>query len=517
MNDESWIQFVVDRLPELWLRLGQHLVLTGASTLMAILIGIPCGIIAMRSATVRNGIIGTVSILQTIPSLAMLTLLLAVMHRIGVLPAIVALTLYALLPIVRNTIAGLEGVSSDVIEAAVGIGMTPGQQLWMVKLPLAMPIIIAGIRTAAVTCVGVATLAAFIGAGGLGQFIIRGLALMNTPLILLGAIPAAVLAIVVDGAIAVAGWAVSPKQSSTSDASRKLMQTAGLLLPLLLFGSGAMAYVRTNPDVVIGSKKFSESLILGHMMADLIESQAGLRVDRRFCLGGTMICHNALINGEIDLYAEYTGTALTAVLKKETVNNPQAVYQQVSEQYVEMFDLVWLEPFGINNPYALAVTEEMAAKHDWEKISDLEPMADQLTAGWTAEFAERPDGYLGLIEAYGFQFDEVIDLEASLMYSAVVEGEVDVVAAYSTDGRIAAYDLVLLEDDRNFFPPYYAAPIIRQETLNEYPEVRAALRHLAGALDIESMQLLNLQVDEYKKNPEDVAREWLVEQGLLNR
>ena len=516
MNGESWWEFVVDRLPELWLRLGQHLTLTGAAIFLAVLIGIPCGILATRWPALRSSILASVGILQTIPSLAMLTLLLALFHRIGAMPAIVALTLYALLPIVRNTIAGLDSVSKDVLQAAVGIGMTPSQQLSMVRLPLALPIIIAGVRTAAVTCVGVATLAAFIGAGGLGQFINRGLALANTPLILLGAIPAALLAIVVDFAVSAAGWALSPERRvGRSEQKFQTLQAAALLVPFLVFGAGGMAYVGSSPDIVVGSKIWSESLILGHMMADLIEDATDLKVDRRFCLGGTMICHGALVNGEIDMYVEYTGTGLTTVLHATSANDPQTVYDTVKTSYEEQFAVEWFPPLGINNTYALAVRKDAAEKNGWRRISDLQESAVDLTAGWTAEFAERPDGYLGLSKMYEFEFGTVVDIQSGLMYAAVAAGEVDVIAAYSTDGRIAAYDLLLLEDDRRFFPPYFAAPVVKQATLEKYPDVGRSLLKLANILDDRTMQQLNLEVDEHKRNPEEVAREFLVKRGLV--
>ena len=198
MHTVSLTSFVVERLPELYLRTGEHLMLTGCSSGAAVLIGIPLGIVVFRNSWLRNPAMGVIGILQTIPSLAMLAFLLALLHRIGALPAIIALTLYALLPIVRNTLTGLEGVSPQVMEAAKGIGMTHGQRLRLVRIPLAVPVIVAGIRTATVVGVGIATLSAFIGAGGLGQFINRGLALSNTRLILLGAIPAALLALMMD-------------------------------------------------------------------------------------------------------------------------------------------------------------------------------------------------------------------------------------------------------------------------------------------------------------------------------
>jgi len=326
MDTPSWTTFVVDHLPELWLRTVQHLVLTGISTGLAILIGVPLGILAFRTRWIRGPIVGTAGILQTIPSLAMLTLLLALLHKIGALPAIVALTLYALLPIVRNTLASMEGVPSEVMEAARGIGMTRWQQLRIVRLPLALPVIVAGIRTAAVAAVGIATLSAFIGAGGLGQFINRGLALADTRLILLGAVPAALLALVVDFAIGAANWSLDPRRKRRRRSARAIAVRAAIVcLPLVVFVIGAAGYVKTRPDVTIGSKNFTEQLLLGHIMALVIEDRTDLTVDRRFCLGGTMICHGALVNGEIDLYAEYTGTGLTAVLHDEASADPDEV------------------------------------------------------------------------------------------------------------------------------------------------------------------------------------------------
>ncbi len=518
MNPEPWTTFLVDRLPELWLRLGQHLALTGTSTGLAILIGIPSGILAARGGHLRGGILAAAEILQTIPSLAMLTLLLALLHRIGAVPAIIALTLYALLPIVRNTITGLEGVAEEVLEAAEGIGMTGWQRLWMVRLPLALPVMMAGIRTAAVISIGIATLSAFIGAGGLGQFINRGLALANTRLILLGAIPAAVLALLVDMLLGVAGWALDPlRGADRSSKKRNLLRWVAVLFPVILFGAGAVGYIGARPDVVIGSKNFTEQLILGHILADMIEADTDLRVDRRFCLGGTMICHGALAGGEIDLYPEYTGTGLTTVLHEQPDADADRVFDTVSRRYLQEFDVRWLAPFGINNTYAIAVRKADASKHGWRSISDLKSQAPRLTAGLTAEFGARPDGYRGFRKMYGFRFGRVVDIDAGLMYDALAEGAVDVIAAFATDGRIAAYDLILLEDDRHYFPPYAAAPVVREQTLQEFPVIGRALGKLAGVLDDQTMQRLNLQVDQHKQSPEHVARTFLQSRGLIPR
>ena len=529
------MELAAERLPELWLRTGEHLVLTGISTGLAILIGIPLGILAARVAWLRGPLMGGVGVLQTIPSLAMLAILLALLQKIGALPAIIALTLYALLPIVRNTLTGIEGVSPAVLEAARGIGMTPGQRLRIVEMPLAMPTIVAGIRTAAVLGVGIATLSAFIGAGGLGQFINRGLALSNPDLILLGAVPAAILALLVDGAIAGTRWGIGRRRRTGSPAQLafdRILRPAALSMPFLLVGVGAVAYFSSGTHspkptwgqssvgsgvIRIATKNFTEQLILGELMAQLIEAHTDVTVVRLFNLGGTMICHEALKGGEIDLYAEYTGTALTAILQEPVTSDAARALEVVSSEYRRRFSAQWLLPFGFNNTYAITVRKSEAGRRGLRTISDLIPLSTTLRAGFTAEFAERPDGYPGLRSTYGLQFKEARDLEPALMYQAVADGEVDVICAFATDGRIAAFDLVSLEDDLGFFPPYQAAPVIRSEFLEAHPEVNDALAVLAGMFDDATMQRLNFEVDEKKRSPRDVAGEFLEDSGLLIR
>ena len=529
----DWIAFALERLPELWLRTGEHLLLTGVSTGAAILAGIPLGICAARVRWLRSPLTGAVGILQTIPSLAMLAILLAMLGRIGAVPAIIALTLYALLPIVRNTLAGLEGVSPEVVEAARGIGMTPGQRLRLVELPLALPVIVAGVRTAAVVSVGIATLSAFIGAGGLGDFINRGLALSNTDLILLGAIPAAVLALIVDGSIAALQWGASPRRSSATPlaaAVERVARPLAVASPLVLLLAGGVAYLASSGSLAgspwsaavgggstvrIGSKNFTEQLVLGELMAQLVEARTDLRVERRFNLGGTMICHGALVSGGIDLYAEYTGTALTAILERDGTSDADQAYETVAREYRERFAAQWLEPFGFDNTYAITVRRSDAEARNLRTVSDLVSVAASLRAGFTAEFSERPDGYAGLQEAYGLAFGEVRDLEPALMYQAIARGEVDVVAAFATDGRIAAFDLQPLEDDRGFFPPYQAAAVIRTAALQAHPELADVLGLLAGVVDDTTMQRLNYEVDEEGRTPADIARDFLEGRGLL--
>ena len=531
MTSDTLIGFFTERLTELWFRTGEHIMLTGVSTLSAMILGIPLGIYVFRKTWLRGPVMGAISIFQTIPSLAMLAFLLAMLQKIGVIPAIIALILYALLPIVRNTLAGLEGVSPEVLEASKGIGMTEFQQLRMVRIPLAAPVILAGVRTAAVVGVGIATLSAFIGAGGLGQFINRGLALSSTRLILLGAVPAALLALIVDFSIGAFGWALShERKRDRNNITRKLLRPMAFFMPfmVILLGiissgttgiSGFKSSVTLQEQVTpirIGTKNFTEQLILGEIMAQLIEAKTDITVERRFMLGGTMICHNALINGEIDLYAEYTGTGLTAILKSEAAVDPEETFYFVKKAYSERFNLRWLGPFGFNNTYAITVRARDAEELGWSGISDLRDAAPMLKAGFTSEFAERPDGYPGLVETYDLTFGQVMDFDPSLMYEAIFRGEVDVICGFATDGRIPAYNLVMLKDDLSFFPPYHAAPVIREETLNNHPELLEILSGLEGLIGSSDMQLLNYEADAEEKRPEDAARAFLKAKKLIN-
>lgn len=516
-------EFIIERSPELLLRTREHLFLTGVSIGAAVLVGMPLGMAVSRNRWAKPLVFGAAKIVQTVPSLAMLAFLLALTGKIGVLPAIVALTLYAFLPIIQNTVTALEGVSPDMLEASAGMGMTPMEQMRMVKLPLAMPVITAGIKTAAVISVGIATLSAFIGAGGLGEFINRGLSLSDTRLILLGAFPSALLAIYVSFAIASLEWGLDNRKRRRV---RLLAGKAGKLLTfvplLLLLVPGLLGQARQTPPagaaktVRVGSKNFTEQLILAEMMARRIEVATGLSVQRKFNLGGTMICHGAIVRGEIDIYPEYTGTALTAILNvRERVTDPQSAYRLVSRQYRKLFGLKWLGPFGFNNTYALAVREEDAEKYGWKNVSDLKARAASLTAGVTSEFYERPDGYPGFRRMYGIEFGEVGSLDPALMYEAEKEGQVDVISAFSTDSRIPVYGLVILKDDKSFFPPYYAAPIVREDIIGEFPEIGAALEPLAGILDEETMQRLNFDVDSKKRPVREVVEDFLGDRGLL--
>lgn len=515
MNE--WWNFAVDRMPELWTRIGEHIVLAGISTAAAVAIGVPLGILAASKTWLRTSVLGVVGVFQTVPSLALLAILLTLLGQIGTVPAVIALTVYALLPIVRNTVTGIDSVDGRLREAARGVGMNSWQTLRLVELPLALPVIVAGIRTAAVVGVGIATLSAFIGAGGLGQFINRGLALSSSKLILLGAIPAAVLAILADLTIAGFAWGLQPIRSHHRNTWRPKLRPIALAMPLVVLLVGTIAVWPKNiatagqPAIRVGSKNFTEQLILGELIARKLE-QAGLPVERKFNLGGTMICHEAMRAGELDIYVEYTGTALVSVLERDASSDSEQVLKDVRDAYRQKFDIEWMQPLGFNNAYAITVRRQTAEQLNLTSISDLIPHAQQLRAGWTPEFAERSDGYPGLREAYNFTFADVRDLDAALMYEAAASEKVDVICAFSTDGRIDEYKLRTLTDDRAFFPPYQAIPTCRQEVLDRTPEVRKILNSLAKSIDDETMRRLNCEVDLRKRPIDDVVDEFLNQQ-----
>lgn len=288
-----------------------------------------------------------------------------------------------------------------------------------------------------------------------------------------------------------------------------------LLFLLLPAGckSGGETEERT---VAVGSKHFTEQEILGEIMAQMIERNTDIRVERRFNLGGTMVCFNALKAGDIDLYAEYTGTGLVNILGMKAIKDAEQTYEIVKKKFRSKFGLVWLPHFGFNNTYTLTMRKKQAAALGIRKISDLGRYADRLQPGFDAEFRERPDGYPGLRRQYGFVFKkEPRQMDPGLMYKALAERAVDVIDGFATDGRIPAYHLVVLEDDRGFFPPYYAAPLVRGRTLAKYPELRAVLGRLAGLIDNKTMQRMNFAVDKEERRPADVAREFLGSRGLI--
>jgi osmoprotectant transport system permease protein len=496
-----------------------HLDLVGEAILMAVSIGVPLGILASRSKVAERSILGLANVLQTIPSLALLGVLLILFRgQIGKPPALAALVVYSLLPIIKNTILGLKGVDRGVAEAALGMGMGPWQRLTLVELPLAVPVLLGGVRVAAVASVGMATIAAAIGAKGLGSYIFRGISLSDPRLILLGSVPAAFLALACDAALGELERFLDPTRPRRAGVREALAGSATLALVALgLYGAwGEAGSAPRSSTIVVGSKDSAEPVILGHMLADLVEAHTPLKADRRLNLGGSLICFNALKQGGLDAYVEYTGTALTTILKQPPDNDPARVRRKVGD-LLSKDGIATLPPLGFENTFALLMRREQAEALGVRKISDLARHAGTLRAGFGPEFMNRPDGYPGLIGAYGLDFAiRPREMDRNLLYQAVARKSLDLAAGDSTDGRVASLDLVQLEDDRRYFPPYEAVALVRSEALEKHPKLRDALDRLAGKIDAATMRRLNHEVDGLKRDPAEVARGFLESSGLLN-
>jgi osmoprotectant transport system permease protein len=427
---------------------------------------------------------------------------------VGARSALIVLILYGLLPVMRNTVAGIQGIDRAVRNAGVAMGMTARQLLLQVELPLAMPTIVAGVRVAAVVGVGAATIAAAIGAGGLGDFIFRGLSMTDPTVILAGAVPAALLALAVDAGL---GWLERVLTPGTIRHRRLTFRAvAAIVIALMLMVAGGFALSgRWGTRVIIGSKNFTEQVILGELLAQAVERATDLRVDRRLNLGGTFISEEALRAGAIDAYIEYTGTALTAIFHQPTSRDRAEVYSRVAAAYAESGRTV-LPPLGFNNTFAILVRTADARRLGLKTISDVVPHAPKWKAAFGYEFLEREDGYKGLVRTYGLRFAEpprVMDL--TLIYRALASSAVDLIAGDATHGLIKGLDLFMLEDDRRYFPPYDAIPVVRTQTLAAHPELRTAIERLAGKISEETMREMNYDVDVRRRDASAVVREFL--------
>jgi osmoprotectant transport system permease protein len=519
----SFFSFLKQNWPELSTLLQQHLSLVLISTFVAVAIGIPTGILLTRRKSLRGPVLGIANIMQTIPSLALFGFLIPLpfIGGIGARTAIVALVVYALLPIIRNTVTGVVGVDPNVREAAVAMGMTGRQILWQVELPLAMPVIITGVRVAMVIAIGVATIAAAVGAGGLGVYIFRGLRQYDNNLLLAGAVPAALMALTADFSLGLLEryFSLAGRKARASSRTKIVALVAIAMVVLASFfysgwrGSRSGNAPANNARVVVGSKDFTESAILAEIVAQMLEAR-GVTVERNYELGGNLP-HDALLAGRLDLYPEYTGTSYTAILHHQPITDPRKVYEQVKTEYAQKFNAAVSEPLGFENTFAILIRGAEARKLKLKTISDAAQYASKWRAGFGQDFMSRADGYPGFSKAYGLKFaEQPREMDLSLTYIALASGKVDLIAGNSTEGRIAALDLFQLEDDRHYFPPYEAVYLVRQDTLLRVAQLREVLAKLAHAISTEEMRQLNYEVDANKRSQAEVVREWIKRKGF---
>lgn len=495
----------IERKDEWGIALFEHLRISLLALIIAIAIAVPLGLILSSKKRLTEWSLQITGIFQTIPSLALLGLFIPFMG-IGTLPAVVALVIYAIFPILQGTLTGLGEIDPSLEEAATAFGMNKWEKLKKFKLALAMPILMSGIRTASIMIIGTATLAALVGAGGLGSFILLGIDRNDSALILIGALSSAVLAVLF-------GYGIRLLQD-------KKPKTILLALLVTLFTVGASYVPMLNfstKQLVIAGKLGAEPEILINMYKLLIEDQTDIKVEIKPNFGKTSFLYEALKSGSIDIYPEYTGTITSTLLKNSPTDlstNPEEVYAYAKEAILEQDGLMYLAPMAFQNTFALAVTEDYAQKNSIEKISDLAKVQQTAVAGFSLEFNDREDGNIGLKNLYNLQLN-VKTMEPALRYEAIKSGNVQIIEAYSTDSKVVTYKLKILEDDKQLFPPYQAAPLLSKETLEKYPELEQVLGVLVGKISTEEMTRMNYAVDVEGKSAEQVAREYLEREGLL--
>ncbi|HEX6000352.1 MAG TPA: ABC transporter permease/substrate-binding protein [Hyphomicrobiaceae bacterium] len=502
------IAYALARLPDY---LSGHVLVSVTALALGLALSFPLALAALRRPALRASLLTATSIVQTIPGLALLALFYPLLlaaaafserafgfgfSALGFLPAVLALALYSMLPVVRNTVTGILGIDPAARQAALGVGMTGGQTLRLVELPLAMPVIMAGVRTAAVWVIGTATLSTPIGQTSLGNYIFAGLQTQNWVLVIFGCVAAAVLALAVDQLLALLerGYANRSRTATAASAAGLALLTAAALVPGML---------RPDGGYTIGAKSFSEQYILAALMQDRLRSR-NLPARRTDGLGSAVIL-GALASSDIDAYVDYTGTVWANQMGRTDVRPRAEVMREVKSWLKARHGIVTLGGLGFENAYALAMTSAKARQLGIRSIADLAPHAASLSVAGDYEFFGRPE-WQAIRQAYGLTFGQERQMQAELMYRAVAAGEVDVISAYTSDGRIAALDLVVLDDPKQAIPPYDAILLVAPQRAGDAVFLDA-LRPLVGAINVEMMREANLRAST-GATPEAAAR-WL--------
>lgn len=514
----DFINYMIENKDQIISLCIEHIELTSLALIIAIIIGVPIGILISYKKKLNKPVLGITSVTQAIPSMALLGFMIPFLG-IGTAPAIVVVVLYSLLPIIKNTYTGISNISPATIEAATGIGLTKGQILTKIQIPQALPIIMAGVRISSVSAVGLMTMAAFIGGGGLGYLIFSGIRTVNNYQILAGAIPACILALLVDYFFGAIEKLVTPISLQNENKSKeklkkerrrnKIIVIATIIVIALLFLSEIDFSKKSEDTIRVGSKDFTEQEILCYMTSHAIENNTDINVETECNLGGAQVVFSALTNDNIDLYIDYAGTDYTDILDHKPISDVDKVYKTIKKEMKQKYNIEVLDQMAFNNTYALAVTKETAEQYNLKTISDLTRVSNELTIAPTLEFINREDGLPGLKKAYGLKFKDTIGIDGSPRYTALQNNNAQVIDAFTTDGLLRKFNLVVLEDDKNFFPPYNAIPLVRGDTLKEYPEIEDILNKLGTYLTDEVMQDLNYQVDELGNSPEQVAINYL--------
>ncbi len=514
-----------ERLAELPGYLGGHLLLSLSALLIGILISLPLGIWAARSERFGGTIVNVAALIQTIPSMALLALMVPILGgTIGFGPAFVALTLYSILPVLRNTVTGLQEVDPAMVEAARGVGMTDRQRLWQVELPLAAPVIIAGVRTATVWVVGIATLSTPVGAESLGNYIFSGLQTRNWLSVIFGCVFAALLAIILDQLVRLL-------EKSAQDRDRRLAGLAGIGLAVVFAGGIGPVVVDTlarstalplvpqasisseeaagppgpqglqGQTVRIGTKTFTEQFILADVIAKRLEADGAI-VESLQNLGSTIV-FDALRNNTVDVYVDYTGTIWATIMGREDPVERTAMFIEMAEYLRKEHGILTVGRLGFENAYGFAMRRDRAAELGIRSIADLARHAGNLVIGGDPEFFARNE-WIRVRDAYGLSGFRTRSMDSTFMYGAVRDGNVDVITAYTTDGRISAFDLVILSDERQAFPPYDAILLLSPDGAQK-PGLIKSLSPLLYQIDDTLMREANKQVDIDSRTPKQAA------------
>jgi osmoprotectant transport system permease protein len=495
--------------------LGSHVRVSVTALALGLLVSLPLAIISRHRPVMRGALLGLASIVQTVPGLALLALfyplLLALaalslawfgfgFSAFGFLPAVLALALYSMLPVLRNTITGLQGVDAAILEAAQGVGMTPRQSLFSVELPLALPVMMAGIRTSAVWVIGTATLSTPIGQTSLGNYIFAGLQTQNWVFVLFGCLSAAVLALAVDQLLALI-------EDGIRNRSRLRTAFGGIGIAALVAATLVPTMARSSSSYIVGAKTFTEQYVLSALIAERLRA-AGLLATSREGLGSNVI-FDALASGDIDVYVDYSGT-LWANQFHHTDIKPREQLLAELKAILARQNITLIGELGFENAYALVMPRRRAAQLGIRTIADLTSRAATLSIAGDYEFFSRPE-WAGLQKAYGLAFRTQRQMQPDFMYAAVASGEVDVIAGYTSDGLIAKYDLVVLEDPKHAIPPYDAIVLLAPKRAGDQV-LRTALQPLLGKIDISDMREANLRAagNDAASSPATVAR-WLWE------
>ncbi|CAB1249666.1 Choline-binding protein [Ruminococcaceae bacterium BL-6] len=505
----------------------QHLNMTTLAVLISLVVGIPLGLLITKNKPVASVVIGIANLLQSIPSIALLAFMVPFVG-IGEKPAIIMVVVYALLPIIKNTYTGITSIDPGKIEVASGIGLSPMQRLMQIQLPMAAPFIMAGIRISAVTAVGTVTIAAFAGAGGLGWFINLGLNANDANLVLLGAIPASLLALLVDFILSKLEKAVTPEglkppaeivQTAPKKAfARKAVAFAlcGIMLAVPVFSGVSSILKKQDRTIVVGSENFTESIILGYLYQDMIESNTDIHVEERFNLNGSPLAFAALERGDIDMFTDYTGIASGVLLKLPMETDTEKVYQEVKTLMDQKHNVFVSEPLGFSNEYVISASPKAAKAYGLKTLSDLVANAPKLRFGCTTSFTQRKDCLPKMESQFGIHFKSVLGLEGNIRYQAIASDKVDVTDAYSTDAMTVKVALVPLKDDLGFFPPYQAINLVRKDLFSKSPEIKPVLEKLNNSITTKEMAQMNYDVDIGGKKADVVARDFLKRKGLIS-